>query len=140
MKQVLQVGHICCYRSKEEHCIIDIRAGLEFYWVCPYRSEETLLCCHVQHLMQGVHSQYKEHGESGSPCRRPWPCFMGLPGIPLSIIHDEVVLQISAIRSLQCCPNPKCCMNSSKYSQRTLSNAFVMSNFRSNSGVFAWWK
>jgi hypothetical protein len=88
-------------------------------------------------LYRGSIANINNIGESESPCRRPRPCFMGRPSIPLSIICDEVVLQISVIKSLQCCPNPNCCRTSSKYSQRTLSNAFAMSNFNSSIGVLA---
>jgi hypothetical protein len=59
-------------------------------------------CCVVMSniFCKGSIANIKSMGESVSPCRRPRPCFMGLPGIPLSIIRDEMVLQISAIRSL----------------------------------------
>ena len=71
----------------------------------------------------------KSKGESGSPCHRPLQCLIGAFGIPLSRTRDEEVESKAAIQSRHLEGKPSFYMKLSRYSQRTESKAFVMSNF-----------
>ena len=72
----------------------------------------------------------KSKGESGSPCRRSLLCLIGTFGTLLSRTHDEEVESKAAIESCHLEGKPSFCMRLSRYSQRTESKAFVMSNLK----------
>lgn len=67
-------------------------------------------------------------GDNGSPCLSPLLCLTGLPRSPLRRILDVVDAHSSETTSCHLCPNPNCCITSSRYSQRTLSKAFAISS------------
>jgi hypothetical protein len=103
---------------------------------------ESSPCCVAMSSIfcNGSITKMNSMGDKWSPCRSPRVCLIGLPGSPLSNIPELVVLQIRAIMSLHLGSKPTLSMTSSKYSQRTLSNAFMISSLRSSIGVFTWWK
>ena len=51
-------------------------------------------------LWSGSMAMMKRNGEMGSPCRRPFPCLMGHPAIPLRMILEDEELRRAATQSL----------------------------------------
>ena len=86
-------------------------------------------------LWSGSMAMMKSNGDTGSPCRRPCPCLIGSPAIPLRMILEEK-LRRAAIKSLNLLGDPRRWRRSSKYSHFTESKALRMSSLKRRDGVF----
>jgi hypothetical protein len=77
-----------------------------------------------------------KYGDSGLPCRRPRLCLIHGPRAPFrrTAEDDEDSSRHSQLRHLA--GNPRCYNSSNKHSHETESNAFEMSSFINNAGVF----
>jgi hypothetical protein len=82
----------------------------------------------------------KSIGDNGYPCPDPLRCLIGFPGVLLNRPLEEVLDQMTEIRTRHLCPNPIQRRTSSKYFHQTLSKALAMSSLMNNNGVLALWK
>ena len=90
-------------------------------------------------LCKGSIAMTKSSGDRGSTCRRPLPWRIGGLGTPFRRRREVEVDNSAAIQSLQRCGNPKRWSRLRRYSQRTESNALVMSSLRKRAGVLFLW-
>jgi hypothetical protein len=91
-------------------------------------------CC------SGSMTRMKSSGDNESPCLRLLPCLIGPPAVPFRRMREEEVLHSRERMSRHRWLKPSCFRTSSRYSQRTLLNALVMSSLMNNMDVLERWK
>lgn len=85
---------------------------------------------------RGSMAKTKRSGERGSPCRKPVPCLIGTPGIPLIKTREDEVDRRAVIQSRHRAGKPLFWTRSSRESHLTESKALAISTFIKSVGVF----